>query len=467
MKWPLRWPLRLRTQWHDLQAALWFRPAAATILAVILAITLTTLDTLPYFTAPVLLRIGADSARAVLAAIAGAMLAVVGMVFSILMVALVLASQQFSPRILRNFSRDRVSQDVLGIFIGAFIYSLLVLARISEHEDRVFTPVLSVTGAIVLAIIAIGAFIYFIDHIAKTVRVSYIIAGINRQTETLLQRMVDETTEMHVEPAANDDEKWPPEGVPAKAIHSPRSGNIQVIDYGRLLKMAEEHSLRIVVERQVGDFVARDAPLLTLYMHDNVSQTLFDTLYSAFDIGTERTMFSDTLFGIRQLADIALKASSPAVNDPTTTVNCIDYLTNILIQAAHHADVRGRFYDDQGRLRLVAPRPTFTMMLDLAFDQIRHYMPDAQVTLRLLDGLAEIARATGDAERHAAIWRHATMISRRAALSIAEPLERAQINERLREIAARCGASLEGIELDNATAPLLIPLPIAAAPPKP
>jgi uncharacterized membrane protein len=201
-------------------------------------------------------------------------------------------------------------------------------------------------------------------------------------------------------------------------------------------------------------------------MHDNVSQTLFDTFYSTFDIGTERTMFSDTLFGIRQLADIALKASSPAVNDPTTTVNCIDYLTNILTQAAHHADVRRRFYDHQGILRLVAPRPTFTMMLDLAFDQIRHYMPDAHVTLRLLDGLAEIARATSDAERHAAIWRHATMISRRAALSIAEPLERAQINERLREIAARCSASLEGIELDNAAAPVPIPLSIAATTPE-
>src|SRR5690606_19132819 len=123
------------TFWHNLRSTLWFRPAATSVLAVVLAILITIVDQFSYVTAPTVLRIGADSARAVLAAIAGGMLAVVGTIFSILMVALVLASQQFSPRVLRNFIRDRTSQDVLSVFIGTFVYSLLVLARISEYED--------------------------------------------------------------------------------------------------------------------------------------------------------------------------------------------------------------------------------------------------------------------------------------------------------------------------------------------
>jgi uncharacterized membrane protein len=420
---------------------------------VILAVTITTIDQMPYFTAPQLLRIGADSARAVLAAIAGAMLAVVGIIFSILIVVLVLASQQFSPRILRNFVRDSISQDVLSLFIGTFTYSLLVLARISEYEDRVFTPVLSVTGAIILALVAIGAFIYFIDHITKTIRASYIIADINTHTETLLKRLFAEAPREEVALAAKADDIEEPSWQAAEAtpVNSPRPGYIQAIDYTALVRIAQENSFVVMLERRMGDFVARDTLLLSLLPGQKVSQGLLDALRNAFDIGTERTMFGDVLFGIRQLVDIALKAISPAINDPTTAVNCIDYLDNILIQAARHADIPGRFRDENGSLRLIAPQPTFVMMLDLAFDQIRHYSrSEVTITLRMLDALAEIAQATTEPERHAAIWRHASMISRNVERNIREPLERKQINARLQELAVRCDKGLEGVELDEA-----------------
>jgi uncharacterized membrane protein len=248
-----------------------------------------------------------------------------------------------------------------------------------------------------------------------------------------------------------EEDTHPIENAEATHINSPRAGNIQVIDYARLLKIAEQHALVIKLERRMGDFVARDALLISLLPGQKISQELLDDLYSAIDIGTERTLFSDVLFGIRQLVDIALRALSPAINDPTTAVNSIDYLTNILINAARHADVRGRYYDEEGRLRLIAPRPTFVMMLDLAFDQIRHSSgSEVTVTLRILDALIEIAQATSDATRHAAVWRHAVMISRNVDGIIKEPLERAQINDRLRQVAARCGARLEGIELQGA-----------------
>jgi uncharacterized membrane protein len=457
----MNWRLRLRTSWHDLQSSLWFLPAATTFLAILLAIGITTVDQLPYFTAPTLLRIGTDSARSVLAAIGGATLAVVGMIFSILMVVLVLASQQFSPRILRNFARDRTSQYVLSIFIGTFIYSLLVLARISDYEDHVFTPVLSVALAIVLAIGAIGAFIYFIDHISKMIRVSYIVADINRHAEELLKRLINETDAIDPASAEQEQESW--QATEATSIYSQRSGNIQAIDYELLLHIAQKNALVIKVARRVGDFVPRDGVLLALLPGQRPSQELLDALYSAFDIGTERTMFGDMLFSIRQLVDIALKAISPAVNDPTTAVNCIDYLANILIQVAHHADIPERYRDAQGDLRLIAPRPTFGMMLDLAFDQIRQYSrSEVTITLRVLDALAEIAQATTDTDRLDAIWRHATMISRSVDAHVHEPLERRKINERIREVAARCTGDLAGVELDNADVPTKVVVPTPA-----
>lgn len=452
----MNWKLRLRTSWHDLQSSLWFRPAVTTILAVILAVVITTIDRTAYFTAPAILRIGIDSARAVLAAVAGAMLAVVGMIFSILMVVLVLASQQFSPRILRNFIRDRTSQDILGIFIGTFVYTLLVLARTSEYEDYVFIPIFSVTGSLVLAVVAMGTFINFIDHISKTIRASYIVADINRQTEALLKRFYSKGAHIVV---ANDEEveadgEDPLQAAEATHYRSPRPGNIQAIDTAALVRIATEYSMVIKAEHLVGDFVARDGLLLSLFPAQKVSQELLDALYSVFDIGTERTMFIDVLFGIRQLVDIALKAISPAINDPTTAVNCIDYLSNILIQVARHADSPERYYDEEGRLRLIAPQPTFVMMLDLAFSQIRHYShSEVTITLRVLDALAEIAQATNDPERHAAIWNHASMISRGVERNIKEPYELQMINDRLHELAARCAGRYEDVELAREEVP--------------
>jgi len=427
-------PLRLRAFWDDLRTSLWFRPAAGALLAVIVAAWLLFLDQSSLITPPDFFAIGADSARAVLTAIAGAMLAVVGLVFSILMVALVLASQQFSPRILRNFVRDPISQDVLGVFIAVFVYSLLVLARISEREDATFTPVFSVTGAILLAMVAIGVLIYFIDHITKTIRVSYIIADINQQTESLLQNWGAATDTEHAD--TNPDQPNS-DSIDEAIVTALRAGYLQAIDYSELVQAAQTHDITIQLERMVGDFVAKDGALLRFWPATLAADLITEWLRSAFDIGTERTMFDDVLFGFRQLVDIALKAISPAVNDPTTAVNCIDYLTNLLIQVVHYPDSPIYYRDENAILRVICRKPTFDMMLDLAFDQLRHYSgAEVTITLRLLTALTEIAAATDDTKRQAALWRHATMIRRNADQGISEPLDRRKINEYLQQLAS-------------------------------
>jgi uncharacterized membrane protein len=180
--------LQLRAYWDNLQASLWFRPLLVTLVAIVLAIGSTSIDR--YLFVSPLLPIGADNARAMLSSIASSMLTVVGLTFSILMVALVLASQQFSPRILRNFVRDHASQNVLSIFIGTFIYSLLVMSLITETQDATFIPILSTIIATIFALLGVGALIYFIDHISKTIRANYVIAGINQHTVALLNQVL-------------------------------------------------------------------------------------------------------------------------------------------------------------------------------------------------------------------------------------------------------------------------------------
>ena len=175
--------LPLRGLWDDVQSSLWFRPGLIALLALLLAIVT------PYVDQSTKLKfyaIGADNARAVLSAIASSMLTVVTLTFSILMVALTLTSQQFSPRVLRSFTSNHTAQNILGILIGAFLYSLLVLVTVIDTSDTTFVPLLSVLVAIAYAVIGIGAFIYFIDHIAKNIRVSYIIYTINEETVALL-----------------------------------------------------------------------------------------------------------------------------------------------------------------------------------------------------------------------------------------------------------------------------------------
>ena len=161
--------LRLRSYLDDLQSSLWYQPAIYTVVAIILALLLPYLDQLTTWK---FYDLGADNTRAVLSSIASSMLTVVTLTFSILMVSFTLASQQFSPRILRTFTRDRASQHVMGLQIGTFLYSLLVMVRVNEIGEQIFVPLLSVLGAIGFSMLGIGAFIYFVDHISRSIRVN-------------------------------------------------------------------------------------------------------------------------------------------------------------------------------------------------------------------------------------------------------------------------------------------------------
>lgn len=467
--------LTLRGLWDDLQSSLWFRPGLIALLAILLAILTPYIDQntkLKFYT------IGADNARAVLSTIASSMLTVVTITFSILMVALTLTSQQFSPRVLRSFSSNHTAQNILGILIGAFLYSLLVLVTVINTSDTTFVPLLSVLIAIGYALVGIGAFIYFIDHIAKNIRVSYIIHNINAETVALLQNPWPEQVAGYqknlplTDPLLNRQE--------ATCVNARHAGYIQAIDTQQLSILAEEQGYTIQIIGMTGDFVPKGRPLLYVWQrsqlqnHKNEGQTstqndgdaqkkstttsssfeipqhVVNELVQQFDIGVERTMFKDVLFGIRQLVDIALKALSPGVNDPTTAVNCLHYLENILIQAARRPDQHISHYDRDNNLCLIGHTVTFGAMVDLTFHQLRYYgCADPLVAIQLLDTLIHVAQETEEQERNNHLWHHACLIRHHVNERIQQTADRDLVNDHLLQLARLLGQEYDAVALDT------------------
>jgi uncharacterized membrane protein len=179
------------------------------------------------------------------------------------------------------------------------------------------------------------------------------------------------------------------------AVSTVISGYIRFIDTRRLIAIAKQYHVSIRVLRRVGHFVPAGIPLMMVSKGNRLPPEGTAGLLAAFDFGPTRTLQQDVEFGVLQIVDIALKAISPAVNDPTTAINCIDQLSRILIRVAAHEPPEPHYYDPPGVLRLTLPWIGFEGLLDSAFEQIRLYAKaDTAVSLRLLRALADIATST-------------------------------------------------------------------------
>ena len=249
----------LRKYWTTVRDSLWFIPALWVIASAILAFGMITIDRrTPEFAAsfPLVFGGGAEGARGLLSSIAGSMITVAGVTFSITIVALQLASSQLSPRVLRNFMSDRSSQVVLGAFIGAFTYSILVLRSIRSEQDDIaaFVPSVAVSVGIGFSLVALGMFVYFIHHIASRIQLSSIVG-----------KIADETTEQVRSEWTEADENAGPAGLPDEEpgyVTADGSGYLQLMDFGQLHEIATEHLIVIRVEVKLGAWVQEDAPAL-------------------------------------------------------------------------------------------------------------------------------------------------------------------------------------------------------------
>jgi uncharacterized membrane protein len=332
-------------------------------------------------------------AQVILSDIATSIMTVVSIVFAILLMTLTLASMQFSPRILLSFVRDRVTQWTLGIFLGTFSYCMAALpaVRFSPHP---FSPVVTVLGAMALALVCVGLLLFFIHHISQAISVGFIVDRIAGETEAVIDQIAPHPW------TSSQSEGHPGSGDPGKegAIANVVSGYVRFIDGAALLAASRTFTVRIRINRRVGQFAPAGVPLLFVSHPGRLDAEKMAKLRAAFDIGPTRTLEQDVEFGVLQIVDIALRAISPAVNDPSTAIGCIDQLSRLMIRWVGRAPPASLLCSPPHVVRVVLPWISREELLETAFDQIRHYSSsDVAVSLRLLRALGDIASVAPDA----------------------------------------------------------------------
>ena len=331
-------------------------------------------------------------AQFILGGIAASIMTVVSIVFAILLMTLTLASMQFSPRIIVSFAKDRVTQWTLGIFLGTFCYCMAALPA-AHQLPQPFAPVATVMGAMLLALACVAWLLFFIHHISQAISVSHIVDRIASETEVLIDEMMPGPHQ----PNATPDPQLLEPATWETAIASPKSGYIRFIDTGRLVALAKSYRVKARVMRRVGHFVPAGTTLMMVYKGGRLSPDQSEELLDTVDLGPSRTLEQDVEFGVLQIVDIALKAISPAVNDPTTGVSCVDQLSRILIRFAARETPAPLLYDPPGIIRASIEWIDFDGLLTSAFEQIRLYsQADLAVSLRLLRALIDIAGTAAD-----------------------------------------------------------------------
>lgn len=429
---------KLKHLWGNLRASFWFVPSLIVAFSAVLAVGLIEADSSGrrnwMADWPRLFGAGAAGARGMLSTIAGSMMTVVGVTFSMTLVTLALASSQYTSRILRNFMRDRITQVVLGIFAGIFTYCLIVLRTIRGGDEGGFVPSLSVAFSVVLAIGGIGTLIFFIHHIASSIQASSIIASVAKETMVAVDRLFPE--KLGQEPM-DDEADLSLLPLPARnwqAVTAMRNGYLQSVDNAALLRLAREHKTIVRMDRGIGEFVVQNTPLASLALENPPDQEIVAALRSAYSIDRFRTVHQDCAFGIRQLVDMALRALSPGINDSTTAVMCVDYLTAILARLASQGTPSSHRYED-GELRVIAIGPTFASLVAESFDQIRGSAAgNVAIMLRMLGSLQTIASLTGSPSRRRVLREQVGCVAELAARTIESPHDRTQFGSRLARV---------------------------------
>jgi len=432
----------LRTQifkyWDRVRSSFWFLPVVMAGGAVVLAFVTVALDASLTdwfrrnwdwsFTG------GAAGAGAVLGTVAGSMITIAGVVFSMTLVALSLASSQLGPRLLHSFMRDTTTQVVLGTFIATFLYCLLVLRTIRHAEEVLFVPHLSVSLGVVLAVASVGVFIYFIHHVSVSIQANEVAAKMGEELIKGIDRLFPEqigrsAPRISAEPpGAGFLSTFDREARPIDAVGD---GYLQFIDADVLLASAMEEGVVLRLERGPGHYVVADRPLVLVWPGSRVTDQLTAQIHSAFTLGNQRSPWQDIECAVNQLVEIAVRALSPGVNDPFTAIACVDHLGSALSRLAQREMPSPYRHDDQGQLRLISPAITFPTITDAAFNQIRQYgRSSAAVTIRLLETIAVIAEFVHRAEDRAALLRHAEMIIRGAGKGLSESEDRREAGER-------------------------------------
>jgi uncharacterized membrane protein len=355
---------------------------------------------------------GPDGVHALLSAIATSMITVAGVVFSIAIVTLQLASTQFGPRMLANFVKDRGNQITLGTFVAAFLYSVLVL-RVVRTDDAASVPHLSVTVALGLAVAGLVVFIYFVHHVATTIQAPNLVDAIADELRAGVDSMFPDVEDIEDagrptgEPTLPDDFAQHSRRIPASQV-----GYVQVVDLEALTQVAREHDLVLAVETRPGRFVVGHSDFVRAYPAERVTVDAVEAIGAALTTGARRTPQQDIEFPIRQMVEIAVRALSPAINDPFTAGTCVDHIGAGLCEIARRRLPEPYIVDADGSLRVVVGDPlTWERLVGGGLEQIRQAASfHTAVYISLLETLVQVAACVRSPERLEPLMREGRLV---------------------------------------------------------
>jgi len=438
--------------WDAVRSSFWFVPASMAIAAAALAFAGVALDeavTDEWMRTQTWAFTGsAEGASLLLATLAGSMITIAGTVFSMTLVALSLASSQLGPRLLRNFMRDKTNQAVLGTFVATFVYCLLVLRTIRRADAVEFVPHLSVTIAVLLAMISMGVLIYFIHHVSVSIQADEMIARVGTELRDGIGRLFpstfgrDDTRDVD----ARDVDAHAAHPLPdrfeadARQVAATGDGYLQLIDADALMKIASTEDLVLRLDQRPGQYVIEGHALAVVWPPERLSDEIVERIGAAFVLGNQRTSVQDLQFGIDQLVEIAVRALSPGINDPFTAITCVNRLGSTLSRLARQMTPMSHRLDAEGKLRVVTNPPTFADFVDAAFNMIRHYGRDsAAVTQCVLENIALVGESAQRPDQRAALLRHAEMVARGAEQGLPEVSDRVAVADRFDQVRRALG----------------------------
>ena len=376
---------------------------------------------------------GPDAARQILTSIAASVITVVGIVFSITIVTLTLASTQFGPRMLRNFIRDRGTQLTLGTFVATFVYCIAVLVSIGPGDRGEFVPHVSITTAFGLVLVDLAVLIYFIHHITTQIQLPQVIASIAKDlAQAVAVQSADQprSATRRPEQGPSLDELLTRIETSGAVIRTPESGYLQFIRHKTLIRIATEADAVIRLPYRPGHFLVEGRELASVYPAD-AAERVAKYLVRAQATGPHRTLTQDVAFGVDQLVEIAIRALSPAVNDTFTALTCIDWLADCLCKIAPIWTPTQVHRDHRGLIRVISDQVSYERLVQRAFEKIRQAsrgMP--AVMIRQLDALTTIMEQTTDAQRAQILMEQAEMIQRANVESVPEASDRADVERR-------------------------------------
>jgi uncharacterized membrane protein len=368
----------------------------------------------------------ADATRQILIAIAATVITVAGVLFSITILVLQLASQQFGPRVLRNFIRDWGTQISLGAYVGTFVYSVLALASVAD-PPQLLVPHVSATVAIVLTLVDLGVLIYYIDHVATSIQLTTVVSGIAGDFRSTLENVQVDARRLQEVAGGGNVATSPALPDFTGRIASDASGFLQAIGHGRLVEIATSSEAIIRLLHRPGHFVV-EGQLLAVVAPASAASVVTTALTESHIVGPNRTLTQDPGFAIDQLVEVAIRALSPAVNDTFTALNCIDWLGDCLCRACAEPLPSGLYYDTLGQVRLIEPALTVERLIKGACDKIRQAgrgMP--AVFIRQLENLQKVSYAARTRSQRDMILHHAEMILRASDESVLEGADRRDV----------------------------------------